>query len=281
MCDERLAGAGAGPNRLEPARGGVCTTDMKTHRFLRAAFVLGAVAFVIACDNAGDGSPSTHTTAPAIGDITNTPSTDSLTLSGTITLDGVPLDAPFLGARVISNDGLAAACQDDIPAVTAGRYEIQVASDGEVRGCGAPGARVVLWIFAGDRYFFSTTAVPWPDEGSDARFDAAFSSPEPLGSSTPVTEFKGRLRDANGADLPAGTVVEAYAGDTRCAVTSLRPVEQTEGFYTLIVAGPDAVPGCDRDAPLSFRLDGKQAVETAVNDLASGAGGHELDLTLK
>jgi hypothetical protein len=252
--------------------------------FLALALTAAAVfaVSVTACDGDGGGSTAPVPTT-ASRDITNTPegAAPGITLTGALTLDGVPLDAPFLGARVISDDGLAAACQDEIPAVAAGRYEIHVASDREVRGCGAAGADVILWTFVDNQYFFSTTTVPWPEDASDARFDAAFSSAAPLGASTPATEFKGHLRNANGDDLPAGTVVEAYAGDARCGVTSLRPAEQTEGFYTLIVAGPDAVPGCDRGATLSFRLDGKPAAETATNDLASGASGHELDLTMQ
>ena len=245
---------------------------------LTASMLIGAS--VAACDR-GDGGGSTPPVPPATRDITYTPAgaAGRITLTGTATLDGAPLAAPFLGARVV-HDGLTAACQDEIPAVAAGRYSITVVSDGEVRGCGAPGADVILWTFVGDRYFFSTQSVSWPDGGSEVAFDAAFSSADSLGASAPVTEFKGRLHDADGAELPAGTVVEAYAGGTRCAVTSLRPAEQTEGFYTLVVAGPDAVPGCDQGATLSFRLDGQPAAQTATNDLASGASGHELDLTL-
>lgn len=257
---------------------------MKANDILRTAVLAIAIAgaaSIAACDDAGDGPVATPSAAPNLDDITDAPAAEDVTFSGTLTLDGAPLDARFLGARVISDEGLAAACQVDIPAVAAGRYTITVASDGEVRGCGAAGAEVILWAYVDTGYVFSMTTAPWPDHESDLRFDAAFSSSAPLGAAAPATEFKGHLFDGNGAELPAGTIVEAYAGDTRCAVTSLRPVQQSEGYYTLIVAGPDAVPGCDRDATLSFRLNGHPVVETATNDLASGAGGHELDLTLK
>jgi hypothetical protein len=160
-------------------------------------------------------------------------------------------------------------------------YEIQLASDREVRGCGAPGAEVLLWTYVDDRYLFSTKTMPWPEAASSVRFDGQFSSTDPQGASQPVTEFKGRVHDASGNELPVGTVVEAYAGDTVCGVTSLRPLEQTEGYYTLIVAGPGAIPACAANAPLTFHLDGQPANETATNDLASGASGHELNLTLK
>jgi hypothetical protein len=202
------------------------------------------------------------------------------TLRGTLTLDGVPLDADFLGARVV-RDGLVAACQDEIPSVTGGQYEITVAADAEVRGCGADGAQVLLWAFVDDTYLFSTATAPWPGAGRAATFDASFSSADPAGASTAVTELKGHLLDRASAELPGGTVVEAYVGDTRCGVTSLRHGDATEGYYTLIVAGPESVPECDAGAELQFRLDGQPAAETATNDLGSGANGKELDLTLR
>jgi hypothetical protein len=102
-----------------------------------------------------------------------------------------------------------------------------------------------------------------------------------LGGTKPVTGMKGRLYDSNGQELPAGTVVEVYAGDTRCGVTSLRYGDVTEGYVTLTVAGPELIPACKEGAQLTFRLDGKPAKQTAVNDLKSGSDGHELDLILQ
>jgi hypothetical protein len=93
-----------------------------------------------------------------------------------------------------------------------------------------------------------------------------------------VTEIKGRLFDADGNELPPGTVIEAYAADVLCGIASLG--DETEGIYTLIVAGPEGVAGCDEGATLRFRLNGEMAIETAVNDLSQGGEGQELDLTL-
>lgn len=101
-------------------------------------------------------------------------------------------------------------------------------------------------------------ALAWPSEGGAAAFDAAFSTADPNGATKPVTEFKGHLFDRDGSPLPSGTVVEAYVGDVRCGLTSLR-------------AG----------AQLSFRLDGREASQTAVNNLRGDAGGSEIDLTVK
>jgi hypothetical protein len=220
-------------------------------------------------------------TVPTASDATSAPGEEErATLTGTLTLDGQPLDAEFRGARVV-RDGLPAACQATIYPVVRGRYEVEVASDAEVRGCGAPGAEIVLWVFANDEYLFSQQTIPWPGNGSASTFDASFSSASPEGASRPATEFKGHLFARDGRELPSGTVVEAYIGEFRCGVTSLRYGEDVERFYMLIVAGPNAVAGCAGDAELTFRLDGEPAAESAVNDLGSGAAGHELDLTVE
>jgi hypothetical protein len=238
----------------------------------------------LACDDNGDGDASaTATTAdsPAATATAFVPGADQrATLSGRLLLDGFPLQADFLGVRVI-RDGLPAACQNEVPAVVDGDYEITVASDAEVRGCGAAGAEVLLWTFVDDTYYFTNETLPWPGGAAPANFDATFSSATPLGASTPVTELKGHLFDREGNPLPSGTVVEAYAGEVLCGVTSLRYGDDVERLYTLVVAGPDAVPGCAEGATLAFRLDGQPAAETAVNDLGSGSAGHELDLKLQ
>jgi hypothetical protein len=202
------------------------------------------------------------------------------TLSGTLTLDGAPLEAEFLGVRV-TRDGLSTACQYTIPAITRGRYEIKVVADAEVRGCGAPGAEILLWTYASGVFIFSQQTTPWPGNGATATFGATFSSDAPEGASKPVTEFKGELFDRDGARLPGGTVIEAYVDDVRCGITSLRYGDDFENLYTLIVAGPESVPGCASDATLTFRLDGAAAAETAVNDLGRNEDGHELILTLE
>jgi hypothetical protein len=78
--------------------------------------------------------------------------------------------------------------------------------------------------------------------------------------------------------LPPGARVEAYAGAVRCGVASVRRTGNFSG-YVLYVVGPDSVIGCDRDATLTFRIDGKPAVQTAINDLRPVRGGHQVDLT--
>src|SRR4029079_583363 len=104
----------------------------------------GSVA-IVPTSNAGQ--------PPAAG--TSVPGTDQrVTLRGKLTLDGAPLNAQFLGARVTTPDGLAGACQTQIPSVTNGAYEIAVAAEEEVHGCGTAGANVVLWTFVNDQTGF-------------------------------------------------------------------------------------------------------------------------------
>ena len=240
---------------------------------------LAALAAVACSDDEPDRQPETATSTP-VATATNVPGIDErATLRGTLTLDGALLEAEFLGVRVVRS-GLAAACQSTIPVVTAGQYEIEVAADTEKRGCGAAGAQVLLWAFVGDRYVYSSETASWPD-GASATFDATFSSAAPAGASTPATELKGLLFDRDGDDLPGGTVIEAYVGDERCGVTSLPYGGVTEGYYTLIVAGPEAVPACAEGATVKFRIDGKPTVQTVVNDLGGSSSGHEVNLTLK
>lgn len=243
-----------------------------------ASLALGVAAAGCNGDSDTPDADSTRAATSASGGVTGRQ--QQATLRGTLTFDGRLLDAEFLGARVV-RDGLAAACQNEIPSVARGSYAITIAADAEVRGCGADGAQIILWAYVDGRYLFTTTSAPWPGDGGAATFNSSFATATPKGAASDVTELKGHLFDASGAGLPGGTVIEAFAGDLRCGLTSLRRGDENEGFYTLVIAGPDAVPGCERGATLQFRLDGKLARETIVNSLQSGAEGQELDLTLR
>ncbi len=235
-----------------------------------------------ACGGAGpDGPSKTVTSIPVATSLTSVPGADErVTLRGTLTLDGAPLEADFLGVRV-THGGLAPPCQHTIPAVTQGRYEIKVVADAEVRGCGAPEAELLLWAYTKGAFIFSNQTTPWPGSGATATFDASFSFDAREGASKPITEFKGHLLDRDGSRLPGGAVIEAFVGDVLCGVTSLRYGDDFEGYYTLAVAGPQSVSGCAEGAGLTFRIDGKPAAETALNDLGRGSEGRELDLTVR
>jgi hypothetical protein len=124
---------------------------------------------------------------------------------------------------------------------------------------------------------YSTAAVPWPGDGGTTSFEASFSSSAPDGAAPALTEFAGEVSDRDGTHLPPGTRVEALIGGTRCGVASLRRTGNYAGFI-LSVVGPDSVPGCEGGATIRFRVDGRRARETGVNDLGRGM---TADLTVR
>jgi hypothetical protein len=150
-----------------------------------------------------------------------------------------------------------------------------VIADAEASGCGAPGAQVLLWTFAQDEKLYSREAVGWPRDGHATVFDASFSTSTPAGGAPPTSEMAGEVFRRDGRLLPPGTRVEAYVGATRCAVASSRRAGNFSG-YILAVVGPDSIPGCIRGATLTFRIDGRPAVETSTNDPGHGSS---FDLT--
>jgi hypothetical protein len=246
--------------------------------------VLAAVA-VTACDGGDDDNGGTTPASgapPAATSVPRPPSGDGarLTMLGQLTRDGQLFDAEFLGVRVV-REGRVTPCQATLPPVEGGSYQIEVLLDADVRGCGAPGAAVLLWVFADGGFLYATETAPWPEDLAPLPFNADFSTVDPAGASMPVTEIKGRLYDAAGAQLPDGAVVEAYIGDTICGTTTLRDSAATEGYYTLIIAGPESVSGCAEGAAIAFRVNDAPADGTAVNDLGRGGAEQEADLTLR
>jgi hypothetical protein len=196
---------------------------------------------------------------------------DRITVRGTATLDGAPLDADFLGA-VVHRDGMVTPCQSGIPSVSSGRYVIRVLAEGAARGCGRRGAEILLWTFVGETKLYSTDAVKWPPRGNTVRFNPQFSTATPHGAVPPVTELSGEVFDRDGRRLPPGTRVEAFIGSTRCGIASVRRAESFVG-YVLSVVGPESVSGCDRDAQITFMVNGRPANETTVNHLTGGTPG--------
>ncbi len=189
---------------------------------------------------------------------------DRVVVRGTFTLDGAPLDARFLGA-VVRKDGLTTPCQYNIPEVDGGQYEISVYADTESAGCGQPGAEVYFWTNTQDMTMFTSEPLAWPGNGADATFDAGFSTSAPDGGVPPVVQFFGGVFEANGERPAAGARVEAYIGNVLCGVASLRRGGSFEG-YIMSVAGPDEVPGCEIGATITFKIDGRMARQTRVND---------------
>jgi pimeloyl-ACP methyl ester carboxylesterase len=203
---------------------------------------------------------------------------DRVVVSGSLTLDGAPFDSRFLGA-VIKKGGLITPCQYTLTSVEKSRYEITVLADAEASGCGMPGAEILLWTFAQNQLLYSRESLPWPQRGGTAQFDASFSPSAPGGGVPPTAQFDGEVYRRNGEHLPPGTRVEAYVGDVLCGVASLRRTGSYSG-YILAVVGPDSVPGCTRGATLTFRIDGKEAVQTALNSTDRPGARQPFDLTL-
>jgi hypothetical protein len=54
------------------------------------------------------------------------------------------------------------------------------------------------------------------------------------------------------------------SGNTRCGIASIRRTGSFAG-YSLAVAGPESIAGCERGATLTFRIDGRPAVDTGIN----------------
>lgn len=91
------------------------------------------------------------------------------------------------------------------------------------------------------------------------------------------TEFAGEVFTPDGRQLPGGTRVDAYIGERRCGVASVRRTGSFSGFI-LYVVGPDSVPGCTAGGTIRFRAGGRPVLDTAVNE-AERSG--RLDLTVR
>ena len=251
----------------------------------RAQLVLLLIALLVATasgcssddSDRNDAAPRSTTTASVSTTSTTLPRpiNGRVVVQGSATLDGEPLNAEFLGAVVVK-DGLVTPCQATLPPVYDGQYAIPVMAASESIGCGTRRADILLWTFTSDKQFFATSATPWPTSGDSAQFDATFSRDTPNGPMKPRTEIAGEIFEANGQKVGPGARVEAFVGSTRCGIASTRRGGSFSG-YVLAVVGPRSIPGCTAGAQLTFRVNGKPAVETSVND--PKVRGEGLDLT--
>jgi hypothetical protein len=201
-------------------------------------------------------------------DAARTGAEDRVVVRGRANLDGTPFDAPYLGA-VVKRHGLVTPCQQTLPRVRDGRFAITVRARTEARGCGAAGSRIFLWTFVQDQIVYSDQSVRWPGNGETARFNPAFSISAPTGGVGPIVGFAGEIFDALNRRLPPGAHVEAHIGKTLCAVATTRRIDNFTGF-SIDVVGPDSIPGCGIGATITFRVDGRDARETAVNQVGEG-----------
>jgi hypothetical protein len=195
-------------------------------------------------------------------------------VSGGFRLDGAKFDARWLGAVVLDH-GLVTPCQLTLPSILRGSGSVTVLASAEASGCGTPGARIALWTFAHDGIVFSRGTWRWPRHGR-LRVQGSFSSARPNGAVGPRTEFAGSVFRPDGSQLPGGTRIDAYVGTTRCGAASVRRTGSFSGF-SLSVVGPDAIPGCRRGATITFRVNGRPALDTAVNEPSRSGS---LDLTV-
>lgn len=200
---------------------------------------------------------------------------DRVVVSGRATVDGVPFDAPYLGAAV-KRRGLVTPCQHTLPRVRDGRFEVAVLAQAEGSGCGTAGAEVFLWTFVEGQIVYSSGSVRWPNHGTTAKFHPRFSIAAPNGGVGPISGFAGEIFDQHGTRFPPGRRVEAYIGETRCAVASTRRTGNFIGF-SIDVVGPGAIARCTLGATITFRVDGQSVPQTAVNVPAEGSS---LNLTL-
>jgi hypothetical protein len=230
---------------------------------MRCRIVLIAVLALAACSSSGStAKPSTASTVPP--STAAEPKAERVLVSGAATVDGKPFDAQFLGA-VVREHGLVTSCQADIPAVKGGKFEVTVMSVSDGAGCGRLGTEILLWTFVGDQRLFSTSTIPWPDDGTKATFDAKFETAKPQGAHPAVTELAGEVYRPDNSKVQPFATVAAVINDTLCGVGTIRTNGDFTGF-SLGVVGPDAIKGCAQNGTITFRVDDQPAKETLKND---------------
>ena len=184
----------------------------------------------------------------------------------------------FLGATVL-DDGLMAACQFALPAVTGGDVrDDRDRPTTEAAGCGAPGATDrALDVRGASTQLYTTDALTWPGNGARRDLRRQLLDRDAARARTEVASFVGEILGTDGRYVQPGTRIEAYIGTTRCGVASTRRTGSFSG-YTLFVVGPDAVPGCQPGETLTFRVDGQHAAQTVRHD--PGDNRSPFDLTV-
>jgi pimeloyl-ACP methyl ester carboxylesterase len=203
-------------------------------------------------------------------------SDDRALVRGRATLDGAAFDARFVGIDVI-RDGLVTACGLGEQGIEDGRFRVEVRAEAETDGCGTRGAELVAWTVVDDVRLTSTATRKWPGAGRAARLEFEFSRSAPQGAETETTAFVGEVWHPDGRLARPGSRVEGRVDGVVCGVTSLSRSGGFSGF-TIKVVGPDAVPGCDIGATITFHVGGRRALQTAPNEPGGGQG---LDLTLR
>jgi pimeloyl-ACP methyl ester carboxylesterase len=204
---------------------------------------------------------SRFTLAPRIGteDAAAVPgAADRLTVSGTLMFEGQPLNA-FVWAEVIDGDNVQV-CSFPGTDAAAGAYERLVASDSEVRGCGAPGRMVRIAAYR-DGLLYATRLLDWPAGGGTAAFDA-----EMAPSDQDTTDIYGNITKASGDLAGVNTRIEAYAGDVRCGQASVPPAVMqfsARDFYDLVINRE--IAGCS-GPQYEVRVDGSRFGDVTIDE---------------
>jgi hypothetical protein len=216
------------------------------------------------------------TSAPRIG----SPAADAMPnaaermeLKFNVTVDG-QVSQPDSLALLVERGGLLTPCNytlNDVPVdgVHEGTYDWWLAPEGEVRGCGAPGAQVYAETFSHGHWVLSDNSAAWSAGRASSVVTFVFHSAEVL----QVTEFAGSVYDAAGKNAAPGTRVAAFIGSTLCGQTSVPPIA-TRSSYWLLVVGPNAIPACTANGAVSLRVDGQPVPRTFT--AASEAGNSSL-----
>jgi len=226
----------------------------------------------------------TFTRAPRFG----SPEADAIdgadervTLRGRATLDGEPLAYAFVWAEVVEG-GIRRLCSFDGAPPSDGRYERTLVSETEMAGCGALGMRIRLGASVQGKTYRSANSIAWPVAGGGVRLDVDFSSADVARPADDATAVYGSVFDAAGLRMPRGTRIEALNGATLCGVIGIPAAVmlfQSPDSYDLLVAGPEAVAGCERGGTITFKVNGKEVAQTAINDVEGD--GVPLDLTVR
>lgn len=193
-------------------------------------------------------------------------------IQGRATLDGAPFDASWIGAVVIA-DGLVTPCNDGLPAVLGGRFDIGVLADTTIAGCAAPGRHVVLWTSVDGVRYFAIDAIPVGDATILSDAEIEFRRDRPHGAAPTATEFFGQVVTADGRRVGSGRVITAVIDGTTCGTTSTR----ADSTYIIAVVGNANRAGCDDDGTITLTIDGQPTTTTVIN----GTSRHnELDITV-
>ena len=206
----------------------------------------------------------TYTLTPRAG----TPESDRvpgasgrITVSGRITLDGEPLRGAYVGVMVRTGI-IATDCTYSLEPVFDGTYRRIVPGNDELRGCGAPGAKLYVWAIVDGRLLVSQQALDWPLAGSKVTFDVTLSRAGPGGANGPAQAVYGDALDDHGQPLPAGTRIEARAGSAVCAAGDVAPVSRVAYVTYVLIAVTPAPVGCADGATLRFYIHGRPSLES-------------------